>query len=158
MLKLLRSILRSKFSSSGVLCTREEPEYFLLSSPRERWIKKIANSDGNLTRPFSRVAVLRWSCIQRPGEMVWPARLHIINKTISRAQDPRANSAWLTEWNMKVFILERQLIRKQEGMVERLGEMRKGRRERIEKGSREGIEKETKDNLKRRRAWETPLY
>ena len=44
-------------------------------------------------------------------------------------------------------------------MVERLGEMRKGRRERIEKGSRERIEierkeKETKgscnDNLKRR--------
>ena len=32
-------------------------------------------------------------------------------------------------------------------MVERLREMRKGRRERIEKGSREGIEK---DNLKRR--------
>ena len=29
-------------------------------------------------------------------------------------------------------------------MVERPGEMRKGRRERIEKGSREGIEKETK--------------
>ena len=29
-------------------------------------------------------------------------------------------------------------------MVERQGEMRKGRRERIEKGSREGIEKETK--------------
>ena len=29
-------------------------------------------------------------------------------------------------------------------MVERLGEMRKGRIERIEKGSREGIEKETK--------------
>ena len=29
-------------------------------------------------------------------------------------------------------------------MVERIGEMRKGRRERIEKGSREGIEKETK--------------
>ena len=27
-------------------------------------------------------------------------------------------------------------------MVERLGEIRKGRRERIEKGSREGIEKE----------------
>ena len=37
-------------------------------------------------------------------------------------------------------------------MVERLGEMRKLRRERIEKGSREGIEKETKKNLKRRRA------
>ena len=36
------------------------------------------------------------------------------------------------------------MIRKQEGMVQRLGEMRKGRRERIEKGSREGIEKETK--------------
>ena len=29
-------------------------------------------------------------------------------------------------------------------MVERLGEMKKGRRERIEKGSREGIEKEVK--------------
>ena len=29
-------------------------------------------------------------------------------------------------------------------MVERLGEMRKGKRERIEKGSREGIEKEVK--------------
>ena len=29
-------------------------------------------------------------------------------------------------------------------MVERLGEMRKGTRERIEKGSREGIEKEIK--------------
>ena len=29
-------------------------------------------------------------------------------------------------------------------MVERLGEIRKGRRERIEKVSREGIEKETK--------------
>ena len=30
-------------------------------------------------------------------------------------------------------------------MVERLGEMRKGRRERSEKGSREGIEKETEE-------------
>ena len=29
-------------------------------------------------------------------------------------------------------------------MVKRLGEMRKGRRERIDKGSREGIEKETR--------------
>ena len=29
-------------------------------------------------------------------------------------------------------------------MVDRLGEMKKGRRERIEKGSKEGIEKETK--------------
>ena len=37
-------------------------------------------------------------------------------------------------------------------MVERLGEMRKGRRERIEKGIKEGIEKRErqKDNLKRR--------
>ena len=43
-------------------------------------------------------------------------------------------------------------------MVERLGEMRKGRRERFEKGSREGIEKEQEDNLKRRRARETPFY
>ena len=32
----------------------------------------------------------------------------------------------------------------QEEMVERLGEMRKGRRERVEKGSRVGIEKDTK--------------
>ena len=30
-------------------------------------------------------------------------------------------------------------------MVERIGEMRKGRRERIEKGSREGIEKRERD-------------
>ena len=30
-------------------------------------------------------------------------------------------------------------------MVERLGEMGKGRRERIEKGSREGIEKRERD-------------
>ena len=34
-------------------------------------------------------------------------------------------------------------------MIERLGEVRKGRRETIEKGIREGIEKERqKDNLK----------
>ena len=31
------------------------------------------------------------------------------------------------------------------GMVERLGEMRNGRRERFKKGSREGIEKERKE-------------
>ena len=39
-------------------------------------------------------------------------------------------------------------------MVERLGEMRKGRRERIEKGSIERIEKRERDKkkLKRRRA------
>ena len=41
-------------------------------------------------------------------------------------------------------------------MVERLGEMRKGRRESIEKGSREGVEKETK-RQKRSRARETPF-
>ena len=35
-------------------------------------------------------------------------------------------------------------------MVERLGEMRKGRRERTEEGSRERIERDK--NLKRRRA------
>ena len=43
----------------------------------------------------------------------------------------------------EVFILEGQRI-DQKSKVERLGEMRKGRRERIEKGSREGIEKEVK--------------
>ena len=40
---------------------------------------------------------------------------------------------------------DRELIREKEGMVERLGEMRKGRRERIEKGRRERIEKERKE-------------
>ena len=55
-----------------------------------------------------------------------------------------------------VFILG-QTIRKQEGMVERLGEMRKGRRERIEKGSREGIEKETKRQFEEKEGRETPL-
>ena len=35
-------------------------------------------------------------------------------------------------------------------MVERLGEMRNGRRERIEKGSRERIEKERKEKETRR--------
>ena len=45
----------------------------------------------------------------------------------------------------EVFILRGQRIDEgQEGMVERLGEIRKERRERIEKGSREGIEKEVK--------------
>ena len=34
------------------------------------------------------------------------------------------------------------MIRRERGMVERLGEMRKGRRERIEKGRRERIKKE----------------
>ena len=45
---------------------------------------------------------------------------------------------------MNCLSWDRQFIRKQEGMVQWLGELRKGRRERIEKGSREGIEKETK--------------
>ena len=49
--------------------------------------------------------------------------------------------------------------RKQEGMVERLGEMRKGRRERIVKGSREGIEKETKRQFEEEGGPERPpLY
>ena len=44
-------------------------------------------------------------------------------------------------------------------MVERLGEMRKGRRERIEKGSREGIEKETKRQFEEKKGLrETPIY
>ena len=48
---------------------------------------------------------------------------------------------------LEVFILGGQRIGR-EGMVERLGEMRKGRRERIEKESRERIEieKGTKGN------------
>ena len=37
------------------------------------------------------------------------------------------------------------MIRRARSDGERLGEMRKGRRESIEKGSREGVEKETKD-------------
>ena len=42
-------------------------------------------------------------------------------------------------------------------MVERLGEMRKGRRERIEKGSREGIEKETKRQFEEEGLRDPPL-
>ena len=41
-------------------------------------------------------------------------------------------------------------------MVERLGEMRKGRRERIEKGSREGIEKETKRQFEQKEGKRDP--
>ena len=56
----------------------------------------------------------------------------------------------------EVFILGGQRIdqEEQEGMVERLGEMRKRRKERIEKGGREDREKRKRqnDNLKRRRA------
>ena len=42
-------------------------------------------------------------------------------------------------------------------MVERLGEMRKGRRERIEKGSREGIKKETKGQIEEEGLRDPPL-
>ena len=48
------------------------------------------------------------------------------------------------------------MIRKQEGMAQRLGEMRKGRRERIEKGSREGIEKETKGQFEEKEGLRDP--
>ena len=58
----------------------------------------------------------------------------------------------------EVFILGQTLIRKQEGMVERLGEMRKGKRERIEKGSREGIEKEIKRQFEEKEGLRDPLY
>ena len=41
-------------------------------------------------------------------------------------------------------------------MVERLGEIRKWRRERIEKGSREGIEKETKRQFEEKEGLRDP--
>ena len=41
-------------------------------------------------------------------------------------------------------------------MVERLGELRKGRRERIKKGSREGIEKETKRQFEEKEGLRDP--
>ena len=41
-------------------------------------------------------------------------------------------------------------------MVQRLGEIRKGRRERIEKGSREGIEKETKRQFEEKEGLRDP--
>ena len=43
-------------------------------------------------------------------------------------------------------------------MVERLGEMSKGRRERIEKGSREGIEKETKRQFEEKEGLRDPPF
>ena len=43
-------------------------------------------------------------------------------------------------------------------MAERLGETRKGRRERIEKGSREGIEKETKRQFEEKEGLRDSLY
>ena len=42
-------------------------------------------------------------------------------------------------------------------MVERLGEMRKGRKERTEKGSREGIKKETKRQFKGKVGSDPPM-
>ena len=42
-------------------------------------------------------------------------------------------------------------------MVERLGEMRKERRERIEKGSREGIGKETKRQFEEKEGLRDPI-
>ena len=79
---------------------------------------------------------------------------------LGRAQGPRANGAWLsklTEWNMKCFILGQTIDQKarRDGR-ERLGEMRKGRRERIEKGSREGIEKETKRQFEEKEGLRDP--
>ena len=43
-------------------------------------------------------------------------------------------------------------------MVEGLGEMRKGGRERIEKGSREGIEKEIKRQFEEKEGLRDPPY
>ena len=57
----------------------------------------------------------------------------------------------------EVFTLGQIIDQKeQEGMVERLREMRKGRRERIEKGSREGIEKEKKRKFKEKEGLRDP--
>ena len=53
----------------------------------------------------------------------------------------------------EVFMLGGQRSEEQEGMVERLGEMRKGR---IEKGSREGIEKETKRQFEEKEGLRDP--
>ena len=51
------------------------------------------------------------------------------------------------------------MIREQEGMVGRLGEMRKGRRERIEKGSREWIiEKREKDETREKEGLRDPPF
>ena len=55
----------------------------------------------------------------------------------------------------EVFILG-QTIDQKARMVESLGEMRKGRRERIEKGSREGIEKETKRQFEEKEGHRDP--
>ena len=57
----------------------------------------------------------------------------------------------------EVVILGGQRIDQKSNKVERLGEMRKGRRERIEKGSREGIEKETKRQFEEEYLRDSPL-
>ena len=56
----------------------------------------------------------------------------------------------------EVFILGQTIDQKARRMVKRLGERRKGRRERIEKGSREGIEKETKTPLEEKEGLRDP--
>ena len=56
----------------------------------------------------------------------------------------------------EVFILGQTIDQKAEWMVERLGKITKGRRERIEKGSREGIEKETKRQFKEKEGLRDP--
>ena len=72
---------------------------------------------------------------------------------LSRALDPHAKGvslSKLTEFHLKSLSWwTENRSEEKEGMVERLGEMRKGRRERIEKGSREKIDierKETQEN------------
>ena len=57
---------------------------------------------------------------------------------------------------VEVFILGGQRLIRRE--IERIGEMRKGRRERIEKGSRERIEKrEKREKRERQKGVETTI-
>ena len=56
----------------------------------------------------------------------------------------------------EVFILGQTIDQKARRDGIRLGEMRKGRRERIEKGSREGIEKETKRQFEEKEGLRDP--
>ena len=68
---------------------------------------------------------------------------------LGRALDPRANGdslSKLTELNLKSLPMRTEnWSEEKEGMVERIVELRKGRRERIEKASRERIEIERKE-------------
>ena len=57
----------------------------------------------------------------------------------------------------EVFILGQTIDQKARRVVERLREMRKGRKERFEKGSREGIEKETKREFEEEGLRDTPI-